>query len=97
MFKPIHARLGRTALGWSLLDLEKQTGISKNTLVRFEGGGGVHHATATKIEKVLSKEGITFLYEDAAHGPGVVISKDLSHRLGEGTEPRPKTKPAKPK
>jgi len=81
MFRAVHAKLGRAAVGWSLLDLEKRTGISKNTLVRFEGGGGVHQATATRIEEVLAKEGVAFIYEDETRGPGIVLSKELSRRL----------------
>lgn len=83
-------------MGWSLLDLEKRAGISKNTLVRFEGGGGVHHTTATKIEEVLLKEGLTFIYEDDIRGPGIVLSKELSRRLKHRPKATSKTKHPKP-
>ena len=95
MFRPTHAKLGRAALGWSFIDLEKRTGISKNTLVRFEGGGGVNHTTVTRIEEVLIKEGLTFIYEDQTRGPGVVLSKELSRRLQQHS-PTSKAKLAKP-
>ena len=82
--------MSRAALGWGLLELEKRTGVSKNTLVRFEAGGGVHNSTVSRIAEELSKEGLTFLYEDNAHGPGILLSKDLSRRLSQEAE-KPKT------
>jgi hypothetical protein len=79
------------------MELERRTGVSKNTLVRFEAGGGVHHSTAAKIEEALSKEGLTFLYEENARGPGIVLSKELSRRLTQHLEPKAKSSPRKPR
>jgi transcriptional regulator with XRE-family HTH domain len=95
MFRPVHARLGRAALGWSFLELERRTGVSKNTLVRFEAGGGVHHSTASKIEGALSKEGLVFLYEDDSRGPGILLSKELSRRFSHPLEGQSKKLPRK--
>ena len=86
MLKPVHVRLARAALKWSLADLEAKTGVSKNTLVRFEAGGGVHHSTVVKIEDVFAKAGISFIYEDETRGSGVLLSKELSRRIGESPE-----------
>jgi transcriptional regulator with XRE-family HTH domain len=83
VLKPVHVRLARAALRWSLADLEAKTGISKNTLVRFEAGGGVHHSTVVKIEATFTKAGVTFIYEDETRGSGVLLSKELSRRIGE--------------
>jgi hypothetical protein len=83
MLKPAHARIARAALRWSLVDLEKKSGISKNTLVRFEAGGGVNHSTAGKIEEAFTKEGVNFVYEDDARGLGILLSKELSRRVSE--------------
>lgn len=77
---------------WSLVDLEGKTGISKNTLVRFEAGGGVNHSTAGKIEEAFTKEGLNFVYEDDTRGPGILLSKELSHRIGETAGTRAKGK-----
>ena len=81
--KPVHARLARAALRWSLVELEEKTGISKNTLVRFESGGGVNHSTVVKIEEAFTKEGVIFVYEDGNRGPGVLLSLKLSHAIDE--------------
>jgi transcriptional regulator with XRE-family HTH domain len=80
MLTPTLARMARAALKWSLVDLEKKTGISKNTLVRFEVGGGVHHNTAIRIEEVFLREGIILNYESTEHGPSVGLSKELARR-----------------
>ena len=89
MFKPIHARIARAALRWSFVDLEEKTGISKNTLVRFESGGGVNHSTAIKIEQAFTKEGVRFVHESDTHGAGLQLSRELSRRLTGEIEKAP--------
>jgi transcriptional regulator with XRE-family HTH domain len=83
VLKPVHVRLARAAMRWTLADLEAKTGISKNTLVRFEAGGGAHLSTAVKIEEIFTKAGISFIYEDEKRGSGVLLSKELSRSLGD--------------
>ena len=95
MMKPAHARMARAALRWSLLDVQKRTGINKNTIVRFESGKGILLTTATRLEELFVRAGISFIYEDEARGPGVIISKELSHRNGDVPEMGTKYKPTK--
>ena len=64
-----------------LSDADKRAAYDRYGAAAFEGGGGVHHTTVTRIEEVLIKEGLTFIYEDQTRGPGVVLSKELSRRL----------------
>jgi hypothetical protein len=90
MLKPIHVSLARAALGWSLVDLQEKTGISKNTLVRFESGGGVNHSTAVKIEEALIKEGLTFIYEDDLGGPGIRMQKPSAKKPSTSQKRRSK-------
>jgi hypothetical protein len=52
-------------------------------LVPFESGGGVNHSTAGKIEEAFTKEGVTFVYEDDTRGPGILLPKELSRRIGK--------------
>ena len=75
MLTPTHARMARAALKWSLVDLQEKSGISKNTLVRFEAGGGIQLSTAIKIEAAFLNEGIRFIYENDADGLGVIITQ----------------------
>ena len=95
MLTPTHARMARAALKWSLLDLQKATGISKNTLVRFETSGGVHLSTAQKIEEVFVREGISFMDESDAHGFGVTLSDKLVERIVKRTSRPSKAKSEK--
>lgn len=83
MLMPAHARMARAALKWSLVDLQRKTGLSKTTLVRFEAGLGVYQSTAIKLEETFAKEGVIFIYADDTKGPGIQLSKELSYRLGE--------------
>ena len=95
MLTPVHARMARAALKWSLVDLKDKTGLSKTTLVRFEAGLGVYHSTAIKLEQTFAKEGVIFIYADAAKGPGVRLSNELFHRVDETALAAQKAKSAK--
>ena len=95
MLKPIHARMARAALNWSLRDLEARTGINKNTLARFESGRGVLLSTAEKIEAIFRNEGVTFLDVSDARGFGVTLSGALVERALSGSFSSPKTKTKK--
>jgi transcriptional regulator with XRE-family HTH domain len=92
---PAHARMARAALKWSFIELSEKTGVSKNTLVRFEAGQGIHHSTAIKIEAAYAKAGVTFVYEDETKGPGIQLTKELSGRLGETSATHTKAKSGK--
>ena len=93
MLSPLHLRMARAALGWTFREFSERTGIAKNSLIRFEAGGGINLSTATRIQAALAQEGIQFLYEDPTHGPGIVVSKELAHRLMAPQEPEPKKVP----
>jgi transcriptional regulator with XRE-family HTH domain len=82
--------MARAVLGWSFAEFGMKAGISKNTLVRFEAGGGINLTTANRIQAALTHEGITLLYEDASHGPGILISKELLRRLTKKKQPTAK-------
>jgi transcriptional regulator with XRE-family HTH domain len=96
MLKPAQARMARTALGWSLAEIQGRTGINKNTIVRFEAGKGVLLSTVSRLEDAFAKEGISFIYEDDTRGPGVVLSKDLSRRLEHPPNSPSKATPTTP-
>ena len=94
MLSPLHLRMARAVLKWTFSEFTERTGIAKNSLIRFEAGGGINLSTATRIQAALAKEGIEFLYESLVQGPGILVSKELAHRLLGPEEPQPK-KPAK--
>jgi transcriptional regulator with XRE-family HTH domain len=97
MMKPAHARMARAALKWTLLELEQKTGVNKNTIVRFEAGKGILHTTAIKLEDAFNKAGISFVYEDETRGAGLLLSKELSRRIGETPGATAKAKATKRK
>lgn len=60
----VPVRLKRKALGYTLDDLERLTGVSKRTLIKFEAGGDVRYST---LLKVLSAVGLVLAF----NGPSV--------------------------
>lgn len=64
---PLQVKLARTALGLSLRDLALASGLSPNTITRFElGRGGVHTANLGRLQDVLEKRGVIFVPADEA-------------------------------
>jgi len=62
---PLQARLARVALSLSLRDLADETGLSRNTITRFElGRGGVHAANLARLRDVFEQRGVVFLPAD---------------------------------
>ena len=95
MLKPEQCRMARAALDWSLSELQKMTGINKNTIVRFEAGKGILFSTAERLEHAFAKEGLTFIYENETRGAGIQLSRELSTRLAAERDPIPKRKSTK--
>ncbi|WP_421937622.1 helix-turn-helix domain-containing protein [Phenylobacterium sp.] len=62
---PLQARLARAALSLSLRDLAAVTGLSRNTITRFElGQGAVHAANLARLQDVFEQRGVVFLPAD---------------------------------
>ncbi len=51
---PEHGRMARSGLRWSMAVLGQKTGLSPNTIIRFENGGDTRSATIRKIQVVLA-------------------------------------------
>ena len=64
-------RMARAALGWGVRDLAQSSGVSANTVSRFENGLGVQVETLRRLEDALENAGIIFIPEDENFGPGV--------------------------
>lgn len=84
MISPLHVRMARAALKWSLSDLAERAQVNLNTISRYEAGKEILSGTLVRIEKVLQDEGIVFFVEDELFGPGVRLQKTKSH--GKPTE-----------
>jgi transcriptional regulator with XRE-family HTH domain len=87
--RPIHLRMARAALGWTLKDLADRAKVNLNTISRYEAGNEILSGTMHKIEGVLRSEGVVFVDEDEDFQPAIRVRKDVA---GPRTEPLfPKT------
>lgn len=68
----VSVRLKRKALGYTLDDLERLTGISKRTLIKLEAGGDVRYST---LLKVLSAVGLVLAF----NGPSAEDLRKIRH------------------
>ena len=84
---PIHLRMARAALDWTLKDLAERAGVNVNTISRYEAGSEILTGTMQKIEGVLRNEGIIFVDDDAEFGPSIRIRKQLQAPHAEDTNP----------
>ena len=79
MILPLHVRMARAALKWSLSELAERAQVNLNTISRYEAGKEILSGTLQRIEKVLQEEGIIFFEEDDLFGPGVRLGKRKGH------------------
>jgi transcriptional regulator with XRE-family HTH domain len=91
MIRPLHLRMARAALGWSLKELAERAEVNMNTISRYEGGSQVMSGTISKIEAVLVREGVIFLDDDAELGPGVRLRRQLPLKLADVPQTGKKT------
>ena len=88
--KPIHLRMARAALNWTVRDLEIKANVNKNTISRYEAEREVLSGTIDKLEKVFESAGITFIQEDELGGPGIRLQKLSAKKTSTATKRRTK-------
>ncbi|GAA5623485.1 hypothetical protein Brsp04_03380 [Brucella sp. NBRC 12952] len=71
----LQGRLGRVALGWSVLELADAASVSTQTIVRLERGEELRPATLQRIRNVLENAGIVFISEDNDGSFGILIRR----------------------
>ncbi len=75
MFTPAQLRAARALLDWTRADLAAKAGVALLTIQMFErGASDPRQSTLLALRSALSKEGVMFLDESDAHGPGVAFS-----------------------
>lgn len=74
MITGLQVKLGRTALGISLKIMEEKTGITANTINRYENGADALGSTIQKLQSYLEKSGVEFIPENGG-GVGVRLKK----------------------
>lgn len=75
MMRPVHLRMARAALGWSLRDLEAKSGVGRNTISRYECGKDILASAIDSLEKVMADQGVVFFEGDRTYGMGVGLNK----------------------
>lgn len=63
-------KMARAALGWGVRDLAAKTGVTANTISRFENGADAMGGTLARIERVLIEAGLELIPENGG-GAGV--------------------------
>ncbi len=74
MITGLHVKLGRTALGISLRALEEKTGVTANTISRYENGADAKASTIQKLQSYMESAGVEFIFQNGG-GPGVRLKK----------------------
>jgi len=64
MITAIQVKMARAALGLGVRELAKFSGVTANTVSRFENGNDVLASTLNAMRKSLEKRGIEFLPEN---------------------------------
>ena len=75
MIRPVHLRMARAALGWSVRDLEAKSGVGRNTISRYEIGHDILASAVASLEKALVDQGGVFFEGDRVYGTGVGLKK----------------------
>ncbi|MNK94000.1 hypothetical protein D3C87_1141900 [compost metagenome] len=65
--------MARAALGWGIVELAENAGISTNTLVRLEKGEDLKRSTIESIRSVLENAGVEFIDNDVTFG--ILVNK----------------------
>jgi len=61
---PVQCKMARAALGWGVRDLAKASGISTDTICRFEAGEALRTRSIAALRIAFEAAGILFLAED---------------------------------
>lgn len=74
ILKPCQIRMARAALNWTLVDLQKCSGVSTKTIRRLESNTELPNVgvrTLTKLMNCFAQAGLAFLPDENGHGVGV--------------------------
>lgn len=74
---PLQLRLARTALDLTVRDAADFTGVSHNSITRYERGLELKESTVAKMRAALEAAGVIFV-EENGDGPGVRLRKRAS-------------------
>lgn len=63
--------MSRAALKLTVREIERLTGVNKDTISRYEAGREILSSALQKLEKLFRDQGIIFLEPDAFGGAGI--------------------------
>lgn len=72
---PVQCKMARVAVGWGVRELAEKSGVSTNTIARFERGEELKTSTIETIRSALEAAGIEFIPENGG-GVGVRLKKN---------------------
>jgi transcriptional regulator with XRE-family HTH domain len=69
MISPLQCKLGRTAVGWTVSDLAEKSGVTANTVSKFETMKvKANPATVSVIQRALEEAGVVFTRDEEWQG-----------------------------
>ncbi|MCB9652507.1 MAG: helix-turn-helix domain-containing protein [Deltaproteobacteria bacterium] len=75
--EPAHCRAARLLLGWSLVDLERESSVSESSVRKFESGERrIQRRTRRDLLAAFKRHGITFEYRKKDPGECSVTCDD---------------------
>jgi transcriptional regulator with XRE-family HTH domain len=63
-------RMARAALAWNVKETAEHSGVSLNTVTRYENGSDAYGGTLLKLRRAFEKAGLVFI-DGNGEGPGV--------------------------
>lgn len=73
---PVQCKMARVAVDWGVRDLALNSGVSTNTIARFERGDPLKDSTVSAIRNALEAAGVEFIAENGG-GAGVRLRKSI--------------------
>jgi len=70
---PAQLRMARAALKLTVREIERQTGVNKDSISRYEAGREILSGALQRLEKLFLDAGVIFLEPDEAGGEGIRV------------------------
>jgi transcriptional regulator with XRE-family HTH domain len=85
---PTQLRMARAALKLTVREIEKRTGVNKDSISRFEAGREVLSGAHQRLEQLFLEAGVIFLAPDDQGREGIKVKIATSRGSGLTTKAR---------
>ena len=75
---PDQAKLARISLKLTVRDVERLTGVNKDSVSRYESGKEIVSSAFQRLEQLYLDRGVTFIDADEHGGPGIRMPAPLT-------------------